>query len=68
MKTYNFSTDSDNTATYYITSEGDIVDTLADIDQEFETCAAKVVVDGFFVGSLDERKASAMRKYLEAKA
>ena len=70
MKTYNFASkiykDNDNTATYYITSEGDIVDNWSEIDMEFDAPVAEVIVDGFFVGSLDEMRQSALRKYQEA--
>ena len=70
MKTYNFASpnyiETGHTASYYITDNGDIVDSLSEMDPEFEVCVAKVVIDGFYVGSLDEMKRSALRKYQEA--
>lgn len=66
MKTINAATNQENTTSYYIDNDGDIHETLAEAT-EFGSCVAEVIVDGFFVGSADEMKAAALRKYLEAK-
>lgn len=66
MKTINAATDQNNTTSYYIDNDGDIHETLA-AATEFGTCVAEVIVDGFYVGSLEEMKAAALRKYLAAK-
>ena len=64
MKTYDFTT-SDNKAKFYITNDGDIMDSLDDIAPA-EYAVAEVIVDGFYVGSLDEMRKHALRLYKNA--
>ena len=65
MKTY-FLTEKndDNTADYYISTEGDIFDTQE--EAEITGCIAKVIVHGMYVGSSDDMKQAALVKYNEA--
>lgn len=63
MKTYYLATDHSNTASFFITEHGDMVDTRdGDPDVKYE-----IIVDGFFVGSLDEMRQAALEKFKAAK-
>ena len=65
MKTY-FLTEKndDNTADYYISTEGDIFDTQE--EAEITGCIAKVIVHGMYVGSAEEMRQAALEKYKAA--
>ena len=65
MKTINAATDQNNTASFFIDADGDIFDTLEEAS-EVSSCVAEIVVDGLYVGSLDEMRAAALRKYQAA--
>jgi hypothetical protein len=67
MKQINCTTpgNTDNVASYYIDSEGDIFECSAD---SIEPITAEVVVDGFYVGSAEEMRKASLRKYLAATA
>ena len=53
--------DDGNQAVFYRTIDGDVVDTLAEaIVMGYDD--TKVIVSGFFVGSLDDMRASAKAK------
>jgi hypothetical protein len=60
MKIVNAATQTQSTAEFFITCDGDIVDTEAEC---FGDCVGKVVVDSFFVGSLDDMRKAARTKY-----
>lgn len=67
MKTYNFATDQTNTAAYYVDQDGDFLETQAECELDgLGVCVAKVIVHGFYVGSADEMREAAHRKYLDA--
>ena len=61
MTTHNYSTQNENIAKFYICIDGDIHDTKEDAD--ITGCVAEVIVDGFFVGSMDDMRKSALAKY-----
>ena len=61
MKIVNAYTDEDNTATYFVDVYGDILET--EQDAKIGGIVGKVVVDGFFAGSKEDMKKSALRKY-----
>lgn len=61
MKNVNAATSQENTATFYIDECGDIFDCRDDAG--LLGLAGTVVVDGMFVGSLDDMRSSALRKY-----
>lgn len=65
MKTINAATDHANTASFFVDSDGDIYGTHADAS-EFGICVAEVIVDSLYVGSLDDMRAAALRKYQDA--
>lgn len=60
MKTVNAATQTENTAEFFITFDGDIVDSE---DECFGECHGKVIVDSFFVGSIEEMRKQALQKY-----
>jgi hypothetical protein len=62
MKQINCATSS-NTASYFIDQDGDILESLHDATSPV---VAEVIVDGFYVGSADEMRKAALRKYLAA--
>lgn len=65
MEKVNCATQTENVASFFVDVEGDIFDTLEAAD----VCGvvAEVVVDGFYVGSLDDIRAAALAKYNAAK-
>jgi hypothetical protein len=66
MKRFDFTDKTDdNKASFFITNDGDIVDTL--VDAEITGCAiAEVIVHGMYVGSLDDMRRNALNLYMEA--
>jgi hypothetical protein len=66
MKTVRAYENPDNTATYYIDIYGDIFDTQE--DAEVFGVAGKVIVDGFFVGTIEEMRLAALDAYQAATA
>lgn len=62
MKTVNAYTTPENTTTFWIDVEGDIFDNKE--DAELIGIAGKVVVDCFYVGTLEQMKQAALEKYL----
>jgi hypothetical protein len=56
---------TDNVASYYIDAEGDVFESPAD---SIEPITTEVIVDGFYVGSAEEMRKAALRKYLAATA
>ena len=55
----------DNTASFFITNDGDIVDTIEDAEMT-GWAIAEVIVHGFYVGSLDDMRQNAMELYQAA--
>lgn len=64
MKTVNAATNQENTAEYFVDVYGDIHETLEDAEEM--GVAGKVIVDGMYVGSAEEMRAAALRKYMAA--
>lgn len=65
MKTVNAYTDADNTTDLYIDVYGDIFWTLE--DAQIMGVAGKVIVDNFYVGTPEEMKKAALRKWIDGK-
>ena len=66
MKTYRFTDENDtNTADYYITDDGDIVDSIEDAEITGHA-VSRVVVHGMYPGSVDDMRARAKRLYEDA--
>jgi len=71
MKTYDFTNkNDDNTACFYIDSEGGICDTEIEANRfialdghEMGQAQAKIIVHGFFVGSIDDMRENALELY-----
>ena len=61
MKNVNAATQTESTATFYVCVYGDIFDTAE--EAEITGLAGTVTVDGFFVGSMDDMRRSALAKY-----
>lgn len=63
MKTYNFTdANDDNVASFYVTNDGDIVDTIEDANIT-GYAIAEIIVHGFYPGSLDAMRDRAARLY-----
>jgi len=61
MKNVNAARQTEGTATFYVCVYGDIFDTAE--EAEITGLAGTVTVDGFFVGSMDDMRRSALAKY-----
>jgi len=55
----------ENTATYYITVDGDIIEDK--VEAKYFGIEGCVTIDGFYPGSLEDMKKSALRQYKDAK-
>ncbi len=65
MKTVNAHTDKGNIAEYFIDVNGDIFEPQE--EAQLLGLYGKVIVDGFYFGTPEEMKASALRKWHEGK-
>lgn len=66
MKTVNAAKNQESTATYFVTNYGDIRETADDIIEDCEVIVGKVIVDSLYIGSADQMRQAALRKYLAA--
>jgi len=61
MKTVNASTTPENIAEFFIDVEGDIFE--SSVDAKVCGIAGKVIVDGFYPGTIQQMMQSALEKY-----
>lgn len=64
IKTVNAATSKDNTATFYISCDGDIFDTR-DEAEITGPISGVIIVDGFYCGSLDDMRSAAKEKFFK---
>lgn len=65
MKVIDASTQQENTTSFFVDIDGDIHDSFHEANG-FSICVGEVIVDGFHVGSTNDMRLSALRKYREA--